>query len=75
LNPYLELFGYFGTGLVLLSMTMASLVKLRWINLSGSVISGIYAAACSAWPVVLLNSGMILINSIQLLRHYRKERA
>lgn len=68
MNIYLEIFGYVGTVLVLLSMMMNSLVKLRLFNIAGSVISMIYAAFCSAWPVVFLNLGMILINSVQLIR-------
>lgn len=68
MNIYLEIFGYIGTALVLMSMMMNSIVKLRIFNIAGSVISMIYAAFCSAWPVVFLNLGMILINVVQLLR-------
>jgi hypothetical protein len=68
MDIYLEIFGYVGTALVLLSMTMTSLTKLRIVNMAGSVISAIYAALCNTWPVVLLNVGMIVINAIQLLR-------
>lgn len=71
MNPYLELFGYLGTGLVLMSMAMTSLVKLRLFNMAGSVISLIYALVIATWPVALLNAGMIAINSVQLLRYYR----
>ena len=38
-----ELFGYLGSVLVVVSMLMASVVKLRVINTFGSVISGTYA--------------------------------
>ncbi len=68
MNVYLELFGYLGTALVLLSMMMNSLVKLRLFNIGGSVISMIYAIFCNTWPVVFLNLGMILINVVQLIR-------
>ena len=68
MNIYLEIFGYIGTGLVLLSMMMTSVVKLRLINMAGSLISMIYAIICTTWPVVLLNLGLILINGTQLLR-------
>lgn len=72
MNTYLEIFGYVGTTLVLLSMAMTSLVKLRICNMAGSLISMIYALLVGTWPVVLLNAGMIVINSAQLLRHYKK---
>ena len=68
MNIYLDVFGYIGTGLVLLSMMMTSVVKLRLINMAGSLISMIYAIICVTWPVVLLNLGLILINGTQLLR-------
>jgi len=74
MNVYLEIFGYLGTALVLLSMTMTSLNKLRLWNIAGSVVSMIYALLIQGYPVVFLNVGMILINVAQLLRTYgRKE--
>lgn len=69
---YLELFGYLGTALVLMSMMMTSLTKLRIVNMAGSVVSMIYAMLVNTWPVVLLNAGMIIINALQLLRLARK---
>ena len=68
MNIYLELFGYAGTALVLMSMMMNSMTKLRIFNICGSVISMIYAALSNTWPVVFLNFGMIFINCVQLLR-------
>lgn len=74
MNIYLEIFGYIGTGLLLLSMAMTKLTTLRIMNISGSVISVIYAVLCNTWPVVFLNLGMIIINVIQLVRLYRSEK-
>ena len=71
MNVYLEIFGYIGTGLVLMSMMMTSIHKLRLFNIAGSVVSMIYAILCQTWPVVLLNAGMIMINSLQLVRAKR----
>lgn len=71
MNPYLELLGYLGTALVLMSMAMTSLVKLRLFNMAGSLVSLIYALVIATWPVALLNAGMIAINSVQLVRHYK----
>ena len=68
MNIYLEIFGYLGTTLILASMLMTNINKLRILNMSGSVISIIYAALIQSWPVVLLNSGMFLINAVQLVR-------
>lgn len=74
MNVYLEIFGYIGTALVLVSMAMTSITKLRVINLAGSVVSMIYAVFCSAWPVVLLNFGLALINIIKLSRMAHEKR-
>ena len=68
---YLEIFGYIGTALVLISMMMSSVVRLRIFNMSGSVISAIYAVLSAAYPVAVLNLGLIIINLIQLIRHYK----
>ena len=74
MNIYLELFGYTGTVLILLSMMMTSVVKLRWFNITGSVISMIYAALMNTWPVAILNLGLIIIQSVQLWRLQRHEK-
>lgn len=65
---WLEIFGYCGTALVLLSMMMTSVVKLRIFNAAGSLISMIYAYLCNTWPVVLLNLGLLVIQIVQLIR-------
>ena len=73
MNIYLEVFGYIGSVLILISMMMTSVEKLRWLNIAGSVISVIYGAVCGTWPVVFLNLGIIIINLVQLVRLLRKK--
>ena len=73
MNIYLEIFGYIGTALVLSSMLMTSINKLRILNIAGSVVSMFYSVIVNAWPVVFLNAGMITINIIQLIRAYRQK--
>jgi hypothetical protein len=78
MNIYLEIFGYIGTALVIISMTMKSMNKLRIVNICGAVISAIYSAIISAWPIVLLNVTLTAINSYHVIRTYiyrRKQRA
>lgn len=67
----LEIFGYIGTALVLLSMMMTSINKLRYVNMAGALISMIYAFLTNTWPVVFLNLGTIVINTAQLIRAKR----
>ncbi len=68
---FLELFGYIGTALVILSMLMTSVVKLRVFNICGSVISMIYALVGRSWPIVVLNAALVTINILQLIRMHR----
>ena len=68
MNVYLEIFGYIGTALVILSMTMKSINKLRVVNIAGAVISAIYSALISAWPIVLLNVTLTAINLYHVIK-------
>ena len=54
-------------------MMMTSVEKLRWFNISGSVISMIYGAVMGTWPVVFLNVGTISINVVQIIRLRRQK--
>ena len=67
MNIFLEIFGYIGTALVIISMMMKSINKLRIFNISGAIISMIYSIFISAWPVAVLNACLICINSYQLV--------
>ena len=64
----IEIFGYIGSFLVVFSMLMSSVVKLRVINTVGSVVSGIYALICGAYPLVLMNTCLIVINVYNLYK-------
>ena len=75
MDIFLEIFGYIGSALILLSMMMTSVEKLRWFNISGSVISMNYGALTGAWPVVFLNVGTITINVVQIIRLRRKKQS
>lgn len=58
----IEAFGYLGSLLVLVSMLMTSVVKLRIINTIGSVIFTIYAFIIKSYPTALMNFCLVLIN-------------
>ena len=70
----LELFGYLGTALVLLSFIMHDIKWLRAINMAGGLISLIYALLVNTMPVVVLNASLICINAYQLAVIIIKER-
>ena len=64
----IEIFGYIGSALVVVSMLMSSIVKLRIINTVGSVISGTYAVICGAIPLAVMNVCLIAINGYNLVK-------
>ena len=68
MNIYLEIFGYMGTILVIISMMMKSINKLRMMNMAGGAVSGIYSAIIGAWPIVVMNICIISINLYHLIR-------
>jgi len=66
----LEIFGYIGTAIVLLSFFMTDMKLMRIINMTGGVITLIYAVLRHDNPVIVLNASIISINMVQLVRHY-----
>ncbi len=71
----LELFGYLGSFLVIVSMLMTSVVKLRIINTVGSVIFCIYALCIHSYPTAAMQVCLIAINlfSLYKLNNTKKE--
>lgn len=67
---FLEIFGYIGTALVIISMMMSSVTKLRIINICGSIISGTYSYLSNAWPIVIMNICLIIINVYHLIKEF-----
>ena len=70
----LEIFGYIGTAIVLLSFLMTDMKLMRIVNMTGGTISLIYAFFNNSMPVVVLNASIITINAIQPIRSYIKEK-
>ena len=64
----IELFGYLGSALVVISMLMTSVVRLRIINLIGSIIFAIYALIIKSYPTAAMNFFLVGINIYHLLR-------
>lgn len=62
----IELVGYLGSLLVVASMLMTSVRKLRIVNTIGSTIFTIYALIIHSYPTAFMNLCLILINLYQL---------
>ncbi|MCY6372224.1 hypothetical protein [Clostridium ganghwense] len=70
---WLEWLGYLASLLVLISLLMNSIIKLRWINLLGSGIFSLYGFLIGALPVGFMNLGIVLINIYHLIKIYRSK--
>ncbi len=71
----IEAIGYLGSALVLVSMLMTSVVRLRIINLIGSVIFAGYALAIRSYPTAVMNICLALINVYHLFRIFNEQRS
>jgi hypothetical protein len=69
---YFEIIGYLGSILILVSMLMTSVVRLRVINLIGSAIFTVYALLIGSYPTAFLNACLVGINIYQLLKLKRR---
>ena len=74
-KTWIELFGYLGSLLVLVSFLMTSVYKLRVVNTIGSVIFAIYALIIHSYPTAFMNFCLVAINIRFLwkMSHSRKE--
>lgn len=70
-----EMIGYLGSILVVISMLMSSVVKLRVINTIGSGIFAAYALMIHSYPTALMNACLVGINVYNLVRLNQKDRA
>jgi len=64
----LEYIGYLASVIVLISLLMSSVKKLRWINLFGSLTFVIYGFLIKAYPIAILNIGTVGINIYYLIK-------
>lgn len=69
----IELAGYLGSTLVVVSMLMSSVIKLRIINTIGSCISATYALIIHSYPLALMNICLIIINCYNLAKLLKSE--
>ncbi len=68
-----EWLGYIASAIVLVSLLMSSVIKLRWINMIGSLVFAVYGFIIGALPVGIMNLGIVIINSYYLYQMYTKK--
>lgn len=67
---FLEILGYIASLIVLISLLMSSIIKLRWINLLGSAVFSLYGFLIGAFPVGFMNLCICIINIYYLYKIY-----
>lgn len=58
----IEIVGWAGSAILVVSLLQTRVLRLRWINLLGSAVLLVYNAWIEVWPMVGLNAVLCLIN-------------
>lgn len=68
-----EWFGYVASVVVAVSLTMSSIVKLRWYNLAGAAMFSAYGFIIGALPVGFLNAFIVAADIYYIVKMYREK--
>lgn len=69
----LDMIGYIASFIILVSLLMSSVKKLRLINLFGSVIFAVYGFMILSYPTAVMNIGIVLIDLYYLIKMYKEK--
>ena len=72
---WIEMIGYLGSLLVLVSFLLTSVVKLRIVNTIGSIIFAVYAFIIRSYPTAVMNICLVGINLYQLWKATKSVKA
>ena len=70
---WLEWTGYIASGIILISLLMSSVKRLRWINTIGSAVFAVYGLLIGSIPVAVMNLGIIGINIFYLVQMFTQK--
>ena len=62
MSTWLEVIGWVGSILVVLSLMQARVLRFRWMNLIGAVIATGYNAWVGVWPFAAMNAAISIID-------------
>ncbi|WP_309105178.1 hypothetical protein [Microbacterium sp.] len=65
-------FGWFGSAVLVVSLSQTNILRLRVLNLTGCVLAIAYNTPLGVWPSVGLNVALAAINVFHLLRLRRR---
>ena len=69
---WLEIVGWVGSLLVIVSLTQARVLRFRVLNLAGAVIATAYNAIVGIWPFAVMNGVIAVIDVYWLVRLHRE---
>lgn len=67
----IEILGFSASIVVAISLSMSSIVKLRWFNMFGCALFAVYGFIIEAYPVAALNTYVTLANIYYLRKMYQ----
>ena len=70
----LEIFGYLGMVVVLISFLLTDIKWLRVVNMTGGLICLIYGILTETWPTAMLNASLVTINGFHLTKTIIKDK-
>lgn len=68
-----EIIGYVASALIVASLAMTSVLKLRTISLLGSIAYVVYGVMLLAWPIVIANAIIAGLNILNIYRELDKK--
>ena len=77
-DHWLDILGWGGSALLVYSLLQASVLRLRLLNAIACVLLIVFNAMLSVWPMVGMNTVLVLINAwfiVRLLRERHDESA
>lgn len=70
----ISLIGYFASTLIIISLLMKDMKKLRYVNLIGCSTYVIYGVLITSYPVILMNGICVFINIFRIYSYRNKNR-
>lgn len=75
MNVWIEVFGWIGSALLIVSLLQGKMLTLRVINSIASAMLVLYNVLVETWPMVAMNAAVILINAWHIVKIVRERRA
>ena len=75
MNVWIEIFGWIGSGLLIVSLLQSKMLVLRIVNSIASAMLVLYNVLVETWPMVAMNAAVILINAWHIGKILRERKA